>query len=498
MKNKIALLMIAVVLIGSMTGCGKTDTGDTGDGQTVTVYVNNGAGTGAGADTGSQTEGQQAVRDYFKEKIGIDVIPIIPPKGNEDAKLNMLLASDEKLDLFWGNWEKFSDKNAILPLNDLIEQYGQNIKSNWPAESWTAMTDAEGTIWAMPRNTPTISYPAYVRTDWLEELGLAMPKTIDELEAVLAAIKEADPAGNNSTIPLLTSLSGLRVGLSAAFTGVANDKYMDADGTIKPIILHPNYKAFLERMHDWYQKGYIFKEAFSIKTAQARDYVKQNKVGVHIDWYSNITLSINDLRSNFPQANYEITPLESELGKALTVGNVSTQGAMVSAKSQSAEAAVQLMDFLNSDTYSYIVANYGIEGTDWEFTDKENMVVKTSENPRYFGELNVALGVPLDNKLSFDPVQNINAMHMDYLKNVILDYDRGVKPPDYGRPFNSTVISEKVPSMSDITRMIDEETVKFIMGARSLSEFDAFIEELKSIGIDDLTQAYTELYNQNR
>ncbi len=52
--------------------------------------------------------------------------------------------------------------------------------------------------------------------------------------------------------------------------------------------------------------------------------------------------------------------------------------------------------------------------------------------------------------------------------------------------------------MNDINTLISENVVKFITGDRPLAEFDAFIEQIKSMGIDratEIQQAALDRYN---
>ena len=47
---------------------------------------------------------------------------------------------------------------------------------------------------------------------------------------------------------------------------------------------------------------------------------------------------------------------------------------------------------------------------------------------------------------------------------------------------------------SDLDRMVEEETLKFILGTRPLSEYDQFLEDLDRIGLQRLNKLLTEAY----
>lgn len=60
--------------------------------------------------------------------------------GQWDNKLNLMISSGEKSDIIftaaWQNYTVNVAKGAFLPLNDLLDQYGQDIKKIWTLLSW--------------------------------------------------------------------------------------------------------------------------------------------------------------------------------------------------------------------------------------------------------------------------------------------------------------------------------------------------------------------------
>lgn len=101
-------------------------------------------------------------------------------------------------------------EGALLPLNDLIAQFGPDVAAAMeavPAYA-TLSTAPDGNIYALPQwnDCYHCSYGSklWINTAWLETLGLAMPTTTDEFRAVLEAFKNNDPNGNGvaDEIPL--------------------------------------------------------------------------------------------------------------------------------------------------------------------------------------------------------------------------------------------------------------------------------------------------------
>ena len=87
-------------------------------------------------------------------------------------------------------------------------------------------------------------------------------------------------------------------------------------------------------------------------------------------------------------------------------------------------------------------------------------------------------------------------MHSLYLSTYLDDFDTCKPTIDRNITFNSQELTDNIPSLSDINTTIKEETLKFVTGERDLSTYDAFVEELYAIGLDDWIAEYTRQYNE--
>lgn len=94
-----------------------------------------------------------------------------------------------------GGPEKAIKDNVIIELNDLIDQHAPNIKKYLdenPEIAKQVKTDS-GVLYVVPSigigTVNTFSGPL-VRKDWLDDLGLQTPETIDEWTTMLRSFKE--------------------------------------------------------------------------------------------------------------------------------------------------------------------------------------------------------------------------------------------------------------------------------------------------------------------
>ena len=92
---------------------------------------------------GSNPDKLAEMQQYIAERVGVMPNAYVPPAKDGRTKLNLILGSaNQRLDVFQGNWGDY--KEVALPINDLLDQYGPNVKRAFSAEQWAGVTDSEG------------------------------------------------------------------------------------------------------------------------------------------------------------------------------------------------------------------------------------------------------------------------------------------------------------------------------------------------------------------
>lgn len=202
-------------------------------------------------------------------------------KGSDwSTKLNLMLASGEYPDIIQRgsiNLEMYGvDQEILLPLDEYIEQYMPNYKAYLDADPAMAQTlrSSDGKMyqigWIIPQNINLNSH-LFINQQWLTNLGLEMPTTIEEFEQVLIAFRDQDANGNgdpSDEIPFggtwASSVSSLYFMMSS--WGVAgNQSYVSIDDNNKVYswLQNENLRAAVETLSRWYQEGLIDVEAVS-------------------------------------------------------------------------------------------------------------------------------------------------------------------------------------------------------------------------------------------
>jgi putative aldouronate transport system substrate-binding protein len=235
-----------------------------------------------------------AFSKWYEKQTGVQVEYQVIPAEESMTKVNAMIASGDVPDVFLrmdfteAQLGLYGQQGLIVPLNDLIEQYGVETKrvfKNHP-DAKTAVTANDGKIYSLPNFNDCFHCNAWnnrlwINQAWLDKLGLAMPETPEDFEKVLEAFKTKDPNGNGKAdeIPLMTYNDATDPGSALDSYFMSAFLYNPGGTTGKPWIVLNNGKVdvvydkdgwrqgliFLNRL---YKKGLIPKESFTQSAEQ--------------------------------------------------------------------------------------------------------------------------------------------------------------------------------------------------------------------------------------
>ena len=138
----------------------------------------------------------------IREKLGINLIATALPSSNNDQlqKINAAGAARTLPDIFMASEEAFQllgQQKLLAQVDKMYAMMPNRSKLLYDKDSraWTTLADGKSYGLAQPgsvvRNESIV-----IRKDWLDKLGLKVPKTTDEYFAVMQAFTEKDPDGN--------------------------------------------------------------------------------------------------------------------------------------------------------------------------------------------------------------------------------------------------------------------------------------------------------------
>jgi putative aldouronate transport system substrate-binding protein len=473
----------------------------------------------------------------MEKRTGIKVDYITPPSGQEGEAFNLMIASGELPDIIpdWGykgGGLKAVQDGVYLKLNDLIPKYAPNyakVLAQNPDIDKQAKED-DGTIWSFKMlqadEEPSWAGPA-IRKDYLDELGLQVPKTIDDWANVLRAFKDK----KKLETPMLLQFS--KFGAAETFAGTYGSsfsQFLNKNGTVVYGPIEPGFKDFLTLMNQWYKEGLIDKD-FATRDDKSSDaqITSGNAGSAAVVYYGSFGPWATSGKATNPNYNlvpttYPVLKEGDDPAKTIHIGNKNwySKGSdiAISAKSKNVEAALRWLDYRYSEE-GFMLFNYGVEGVSYNWVDGP---VEQKDGPGFFPpsmsekikkqhpEFTELLTKNPDGVDFWTAIDKYKTLYEASLRNPLSYvmasevYDAMGKWSTPGKdyilpPLSSTGEEVKINAevMTQVNTYREEMIYKFIMGDEPLSNFDKYVEQIKKLGIDKIiknTQDQLERYNK--
>ncbi len=305
MRKKVAgrllsVMMAAVMVVGALTGCGGSD-GASGDGA-------EGTQANASGDSGETADGveeftiatvrwtdawpnefmNEGIMKELEEKHNIKINWQVYYNSDWTEQKSLLLASGDLPDAFFGSiclteTDVAQNKDYFVELTEGIEKNMPNLTAIFEKEPAlkAAAQNRDGEIYSLVKKLPLrpkVANSMYINKEWLDNLGLSMPTTYEELADVLKAFKEQDADGDgdpNNEIPytnagsLAGDLSNLLAPFGTIVSRTGNFMQIDASGNPAFVPITENYKEAVKWAHELYAAGCLDQEYFTQDSSMA-------------------------------------------------------------------------------------------------------------------------------------------------------------------------------------------------------------------------------------
>lgn len=341
-----------------------------------------------------------------------------------------------------------------------------------------------------------------IRQDWLDEQGLDTPTTYDQWYDVLCNFRD-----NYDCTPL--ALTGFNIsGLSAGFDVYGDVSFMSVpvyvkDGTVEFGWIQDSYKDYIQLMHDWFADGLIdADELLNSAPFPDEDKIITDKRGIwkverdNMVYYADLAQD-PDFRAvaiPYPSMNEGETTHFKEL-----TPNLATPALYVTTDCEDVPLLIQWLDFRYSKEGATL-ANYGTEGYTFEYG--------ADGNPE-FTEVITAneQGMTCSLAMNVYTLWRCECLYDAYRMNSTFTDDQKAAPDIWAERSDAACTLPKVTLTasegetassiySDVYTYAAEHITKFISGDEDMSQYDAFVEQLKGMKIDELTQIYQDAYDR--
>ncbi|NOU88708.1 extracellular solute-binding protein [Paenibacillus sp. LMG 31460] len=426
------------------------------------------------------------------QKLNVKINASYVPSNNYDDKVNVMLSSNDLPDLtvVWDitkqNWTQALQQGAFWDLTPYIKNYPNLSKID--AGIYSALS-FNGKTMGVPRVRPQDGHESLIiRKDWLDKLGLQVPKTTDDMYKVMEAFTKNDPDGDGKPDTYgfaAYSTPGPQTYLFSMFGsstagGISQGWAKDSSDKLIPAFTTPQMKTALTYWSKAFKEGLIVPDYPVMKAQQLKDMFIQGKIGMYIgnivDIYNSPNI-IKELQKTNPKADavaYEL-PVAPD-GKHYYERSSGNFGQLMINKKvpeDKMKKILELMDYGNT-LEGWKQINYGVKDKDYTDTSIPTIVVQTDSGkanqypnpgqwiPSYFNKYARAEHGDMSPeiiKYDHDLVDSIN-------KNSILDPATGINTPT------------NAEKGADFLKKIYDNEINTIVGKNSLDDWDKFVKSM--------------------
>lgn len=458
----------------------------------------------------------------WQKETGVTIEFQHPPANQGNEQFSLLLADGDLPDLMEYSWmsypggpEKAIQDGNIYELTDIINNYCPNLRKYLdenPEIDRMIKTD-EGHYYCFPfiRGDDKLcnTIGLMLRQDWLEELNLEVPTTIDEWHDVLVAFRDkkgaSAPLSWEYTMGSLTSANPFMYAY-----GTSRDFYLGSDGKVHFGPAEEGYKQYLTLFKQWYDEKLIDQDLATLALDQVSAKMTSGDAGASIGWAgSRMGTWINAAVKTDPDYMLVAAPYPTlKKGDTPQMGQIDNRypnqaSVAITTSCKDVETAARLMDYAYGEA-GHMLFNFGIEGESYEMVDGyPTYTDKILNNPDGWSVAQ-AMSAYIRGNYNGPFVQDLRYLEQYYTIDTQKETNKVWGATNAAKykvpPITPTTEESKEYStiMNEINTYRDEMTLKFIFGDESLDNFDNYVETMKGLGLDralEIQNAALERYN---
>lgn len=560
MKKRILATTIAVALLASLfTGCGgdgssskgESSTGESSGTESSSVLEEKDPNgkydppititTAKPAQTNMEYSNNQTVDnnvwlDEIKERYGIIVEHKFTATGEDYAtKVNTSIASGDIPDFMEYNIiqiKQLYDAGLLADMTTPLAEYGTDLTKELLVSDGGQAVQS-GTLDDQLVGIPQVCDPRpgvmFLRYDWLEKLGIEEPKTQQDVIEIAKAFTDQDPDGNGKKdtygLAISSGMGDSVGGLSYffnAYHAYPSHWYKADDGSIKYGSIEPEMKDALAVLSQMYKEGYLDKEFVTKDGGKlGEDFAAQKSGMVYGQWWLPTWPLQSSYSANPDIVDWRAYPIMSNDENPakpqyyLTANNWTG----VQADCKNPEAVIKMLNlwcYYNYDQSAtmeeYRKFCFEENGANifqlspiitWIGKDDRNVRIKEALAKKDPAGLTIEEVSYYDQILQFKAgghpelwLQDANYGEFgaqQIMSNVYFNGDGNVTPTGFwGAP--TETMSDKDATLK---KMESEIVTKIIMGNEPVEAFDAFVEQWKALGGQDMINEVNEWAKEN-
>ncbi|MCR2819668.1 extracellular solute-binding protein [Microbacterium sp. zg.Y1090] len=455
----------------------------------------------------------------LEEKQSVTFDMVSAPLSEWDQRKSLVIGAGDAPEIisvtYPGQEVAFVSGGAILPASDFVQympHYMDKVEK-WDLEpDLDQMRQEDGKYYVFPgfREEPRAEYSFAVRSDVWEELGLSLePATFDELRDQLRTVKEAYPDvypmtdrwSANGPLEATLSFVSPNFGTSAGW-GFGEGLTWNGDEFVYTGA-SDEYRDLIEFYASLVEEGLLDPEAVTQDDDQAvQKFASGNAMSIATNDQEIVRYrtTVDELGSDV-----EMTQIRVPAGPAgdnFQAGQRTVGGFMLSAKAAESEnflAMLQFLDWLYYSDEGLEFAKWGVEGETY---------TKDADGTRVLAENITAMGLNPEAPENLQADYGFSNGVWTLVHGSTVELDRSMLRPeviDFVEAMSTKEVLELPPPapLSEVEREqvslyqsalkdhVWQNTAAFILGQRSLDEWDSYVAELEGMNMPQ----YLELVN---
>lgn len=298
------------------------------------------------------------------------------PQEQAEQKVNLMFATGEFPDILNVNMQQFQelkDADAIADLTDAFDKY------TLPEIKNDLIKDGEAGMKAVSKDGKLLGFPMlsnptgaiellWLRYDWIKNLGMQEPKTMQDVLALAEAFatKDPDQNGEKDTVGFGFTKElfdvGTLGGFFNSFHAYPKGWIKGQDGSLVYGNIQPEMKTALASLQEMYKNEWVDKE-FAIKDDNKLvEDITAGKVGMIYGAWWNAAWPIQFNVTKDPKAEWRCYPIQSiddRPAMSAMKRTIIDRVVVVNKNCKNPEAAIKLLNLYYDINYKSGEAKYG-------------------------------------------------------------------------------------------------------------------------------------------
>ncbi|MBM7838720.1 putative aldouronate transport system substrate-binding protein [Alkalihalobacillus xiaoxiensis] len=476
--------------------------------------------------------------DWVKDTFNIDLNYIWTTSGpgeTFETKLQLEMTNNQPfpsiLALRSGLTQDIIDSGRVIEVGEVFEKYASDTWKQAMADdphAWDPYTREEGRF-AIPildyeMNGDTV---LFIRQDWMDNLGLEAPETLEDIENIMDAFVNGDPTGTGEQVygvaagfanQLNTWMSTLDW-VFGAYGAMPNQWNLAEDGTLVNGDIQPEMKGALETLNRWMDEKYLHPEAGLWDEGKAAELFTAGRAGIIAGPHWMPDWPLAELHENVDGAEYKAydIPAGPDGLKGRATGVTSQNGSVMISEDASEDEIQAFFVYQN-----YLFENYANPeaGGEFEYGFAEGYDYVMEDGEVSYDDDDIPGGGidPVKYTLTYDGAR-IPSLYI----NTLAGFARGEEPttpfeqkmylnyPEQAWAGAEIVVDgaeDQVASMftgaptdtmvsrgDALDTMLSEGFNKMIYGETSVDQFDSLVEQWKTSGGEEVEKEVNEWYD---